>query len=182
MRETLLIVVIAAVAVSACRGTADTVTTVLPTTPASGGAVMELTSPAFDPEGRIPDRFTCKGNDDSPELRLAGVPQEAVTLALIMDDPDAPGGTWDHWVAFDITPTGVIPENVGELGTGGLNSWKRSGYGGPCPPPGVHRYYFRVYALDTSLGLAEGSTKDAVLSAATGHTLEVATLMGTFGT
>ncbi len=141
---------------------------------------MQITSPAFEADGRIPDRFTCKGNDVSPELRLSDIPDEAVSLVLIMDDPDAPGGTWDHWISFDITPTGAIPENVGEFGTGGINSWQRTGYGGPCPPSGVHRYFFKIYALDASLGLAEGATSNEVLSAASGHILEETTLMGTF--
>lgn len=143
---------------------------------------MNLTSPSFDANGRIPDRFTCKGADISPELQLDGFPVETAALVLTMDDPDAPGGTWDHWVAFDITPDEMIPEDVGDLGTSGVNSWQRTGYGGPCPPSGVHRYYFKVYALDAALGLAEGATKDDVLNAAQDHILEVATLMGTFGT
>lgn len=175
-------VVVAALAASACGATADTTTTAFPATPSSEGAVMELTSPAFEPSAQIPKEFTCKGNDDSPELRISGIPKEAVTLVLIMDDPDAPGGTWDHWVAFDIAPTAVIPRNVGDLGTGGLNSWQRPGYGGPCPPSGVHRYFLTVYALDATLGLAAGATKSEVLSEASEHIVEVATLMGTFGT
>lgn len=141
---------------------------------------MELSSPAFDHEATIPVRYTCDGDNVSPELRISAIPPSAVALVLIMDDPDAPVGTWDHWVAYDVMPTGTIPENVGELGTAGLNSWKEAGYGGPCPPSGTHRYFFRVLALDAPLELAEGADKAAVLSASEGHVLAEAVLMGTF--
>ncbi len=141
---------------------------------------MELTSPAFDHEAAIPARFTCDGDNVSPELRISGVPEDAAALVLIMDDPDAPVGTWDHWVAYDFAPTGMIPEDVGELGTQGLNSWKQTGYGGPCPPSGTHRYFFTVLALDAPLGLAEGADKTDVLAASEGHVLAEAVLMGTF--
>lgn len=141
---------------------------------------MELTSPAFDRDGAIPVRYTCDGDDVSPELRIAAIPEGTAALALIMDDPDAPGGTWDHWIAFDFAPTDAIPENVGELGTGGLNSWEQIGYGGPCPPSGTHRYIFKVLALDTALGLEEGTDKAGLFAASDGHVLAEAVLMGTF--
>lgn len=141
---------------------------------------MELTSPAFDHQASIPARFTCDGDDVSPAVTISSVPDEAVSLALIVDDPDAPGGTWDHWVAFDIAPTTSIPENVGAIGTDGSNSWGRRGYGGPCPPSGTHRYFFTVLALDSELGLAEGATKGEVRAASDGHVLAEATLMGTY--
>lgn len=156
------------------------VTTVASATANTEGASMELTSPAFDHETEIPFRYTCDGDDLSPELRIAGIPDDAVAMALIMDDPDAPVGTWDHWVAYDFAPTGTIPENVGDLGTAGLNSWKQAGYGGPCPPSGTHRYFFRILALDGPLGLGEGADKAAVLAASEGHVLAEAILMGTF--
>ena len=142
---------------------------------------MELTSPDFASEGPIPARFACDGADESPELNIAGVPVGTVALALVMDDPDASVGTFDHWVAFNIEPIEVIPANVGSLGTGGLNSWRRLGYGGPCPPSGTHRYFFRILALDTALDLEEGATKDDVLEASNGHVIGEATLMGTYG-
>lgn len=141
---------------------------------------MELSSPDFESERAIPARFTCDGADESPELNLAGIPEGTVSLALVMDDPDASVGAFDHWVAFNIEPTEVIPANVGDLGTGGTNSWKRLGYGGPCPPSGTHRYFFKILALDTALGLEEGATKDEVLAASDGHVLGDATLMGTY--
>ena len=97
-----------------------------------------------------------------------------------MDDPDAPGGVWDHWIAYDI-PTGTeIPEAVASLGTAGTNSWGRTGYSGPCPPSGTHRYFFAVYALDTNLGLGSGADKAQVLDALSGHVLAEATLMGRY--
>lgn len=142
---------------------------------------MDLTSPAFDHEAAIPARYSCDGEDVSPELRIAAVPRNAATLVLIMDDPDAPVGTWDHWVAYDFEPRGTIPEDVGDLGTAGLNSWKQTGYGGPCPPSGTHRYFFRILALDAPLGLDEGADKETVLVASEGHVLAEAVLMGTFG-
>ncbi|MEN8113566.1 MAG: YbhB/YbcL family Raf kinase inhibitor-like protein [Actinomycetota bacterium] len=144
------------------------------------GASMELTSPAFGHEEPIPSRYGCDGENISPELTIAGVPPAASSLVLIMDDPDAPAGTWDHWVAYDIEPTGTVPEDVGVFGTAGLNSWKQTGYGGPCPPSGTHRYFFRILALDAELGLAEGATKAEVLAAAEGHVLAEAVLMGTY--
>ena len=142
---------------------------------------MHLTSTAFDHEGTIPSRYTCDGNDVSPPLSLSGLPAETASLTLVMDDPDAPGGTWDHWVIFDIPVVTDIPEDVGSLGIGGANSWGRVGYGGPCPPSGTHRYFFSLYALDAELRLAEGATKTEVLEAMTGHVLAEAMLMGRYG-
>jgi len=141
---------------------------------------MELTSPAFAHEATIPDRYTCDGSDISPPLQIDNIPTSTVSLALLVDDPDAPSGVWDHWVEFDIEPREIIPESARNLGTGGNNSWGRTGYGGPCPPSGIHRYFFTVYALDTELGLAQGATKGAVLDALEGHVLAEATLMGRY--
>jgi len=188
MKYPILIVAVLAVLSTSCGDDASTVTTTattaattdpIPTT-TTEGAAMELTSPAFDHDEAIPVRYTCDGDDVSPELRIAEIPEGTATLALIMDDPDAPGGTWDHWIAIDLAPTGTIPESVGELGTGGLNSWEQLGYGGPCPPSGTHRYFFRVLALDAPLGLDEGSDKSQLLAASEGHVLAEAVLMGTF--
>jgi Raf kinase inhibitor-like YbhB/YbcL family protein len=142
--------------------------------------VMELTSPAFVNEGDVPSRYTCDGSDASPPLQLAGVPTGTVSMVLVMDDPDAPVGVWDHWVEFDIEPRESIPESVAGLGTPGGNSWGRTGYGGPCPPNGTHRYFFTVYALDTELGLPSGASKDEVIDALEGHVLAEATLMGRY--
>lgn len=141
---------------------------------------MEITADAFRHEMRIPTRHTCDGEEVSPALHVSGVPEGTAALALIVDDPDAPRGTWDHWVAYDIPVTESIPEGVAELGTAGRNSWGRPGYGGPCPPSGSHRYFFTVYALDTLLGLDPGADKAAVLNAMAGHIVGKATLMGRY--
>lgn len=141
---------------------------------------MNLTSPAFTHEASIPARFTCDGDDVSPELVITAVPVDTISIVLIMDDPDAPGGTWDHWVAYDLAPTTSIPEDVGPIGTGGSNSWQRTGYGGPCPPSGTHRYFFTLLALDAELGLPEGAGKADLLAAAQGHVIAEAVLMGTY--
>ncbi len=142
---------------------------------------MRLTSTAFEHEGDIPDQYTCDGADASPALTLHDIPAGTVSLVMVMDDPDAPVGTWDHWVAYDIPPSEEIPEAVASLGTSGTNSWGRTGYGGPCPPSGTHRYFFVVYALDAELGLEPGADKGTVLDALTGHVLAEATLMGRYG-
>ncbi len=142
---------------------------------------MQLSSPAFTDQGAIPSRFTCDGDDVSPPLAVADIPADAQALALVMDDPDAPNGTWDHWVAYNISPRGLeLPGAVESLGTPGTNSWGRTGYGGPCPPSGTHRYVFRVFALDAPLELAEGAAKQAVLDAMSGHVIADATLVGTY--
>ena len=117
----------------------------------------------------------------SPPLTIDGIPDGTAALVLIVDDPDAPRETWDHWVAYDIPANRTIPEAVAELGTGGRNSWGRTGYGGPCPPPGgSHRYVFQVFAIDTMLGLPEGVDKAAVLNAIQGHILDEAALVGRY--
>jgi Raf kinase inhibitor-like YbhB/YbcL family protein len=148
---------------------------------------IELTSPAFEDGEAIPVKYSCDGEDISPALSWKNLPAGTVSLALIVDDPDAPGGTWVHWVAYDIPPeTAGFPEKIpatSELPSGGKqgnNSWKRVGYGGPCPPRGTHRYFFKLYALDTVLGLDTGFTKGRLLRAMEGHVLDQGQLMGTF--
>jgi len=126
----------------------------------------------------IPDKFTCKGEDINPKLMISEIPASAKTLALIMDDPDAPMGTWVHWVMWNI-PLGNINENSAP-GTQGVNSWGKNKYGGPCPPSGTHRYFFKVYALDTTLKLPEGSTKQELLQAMKSHIIAQAELIGLY--
>jgi len=156
-------------------------TTVAPTTTTTEDITLLLTSPSFDQNGTIPTEFSCDGDDLSPELNIENLPDNTVSLALIMDDPDAPGGTWDHWVAFDFPPTDTIPEDIPLLGIGGSNSWGVTGYGGPCPPPGTtHRYFFKLFALNGTLELAEGSTKEEVLQAMEGQVLDQTELVGTY--
>ena len=139
---------------------------------------MRITTTAFEHEGDIPSRHTCDGPDISPALAIDDLPPGTVSLALVMDDPDAPRGTWVHWVAYDIEPVSAIAEGVAALGTPGTNSWGRTGYGGPCPPSGRHRYIFALYALDTRLGLAPGADKEALSVALDGHVLARSVLRG----
>ncbi len=141
---------------------------------------MRLTSSAFEHESVIPERYTCDGSDVSPPLTVHDIPPAAVTLLIVMDDPDAPGEVWDHWIAYDIPTDTEIPEAVGSLGTPGRNSWGRTNYGGPCPPSGTHRYFFSVYALDANLGLGPGADKAEVLDALSDHVLAEATLLGRY--
>ncbi len=141
---------------------------------------MRISSPEFEDEGDIPARFTCAGEDISPPLLFEDVPADAVSLVLVMDDPDAPMGTWDHWVAYDIEPLSEVPAGIGSLGTSGTNSWGRTGYGGPCPPSGTHRYYFQLFALDRRLGWEEGADKTSVLEAIHEHVVAEASLLGFF--
>jgi len=149
---------------------------------------FELISTAFEQGEPIPAQYSCDGKDISPSLAWGDPPQGTQSLALIMDDPDAPVGTWDHWIVFN------IPADVRELpdampagmkfgdvaATFGKNSWGRSDYGGPCPPGGKHRYFFKLYALDTTLSLDENADKTQVFAAMEGHVLAETELMGTF--
>jgi Raf kinase inhibitor-like YbhB/YbcL family protein len=150
---------------------------------------MKITSTAFEEGATIPARHTADGADVSPPLLWSGVPAEAKSLALICDDPDAPRGTWVHWVAFNL-PTDLtgLPEGVpatatlSPRGRHGKNDFRKFGYGGPSPPPGKpHRYFFKLYALDIALELPEGATKAQVETAMKGHVLAEAHLMGKYG-
>jgi len=142
---------------------------------------FELTSTAFAEGELIPVRYSCDGEDISPPLTWNDLPAGTQSLALIMDDPDAPVGTWDHWVVFNLpAETRELPEAAHVTATTGKNSWGRNDYGGPCPPGGTHRYFFKLYALDNTLSLDENANKGQVLSALEGHILAEAELMGTF--
>jgi Raf kinase inhibitor-like YbhB/YbcL family protein len=149
--------------------------------------VIKVSSQAFAEGGMIPRKYTCDGDDVSPPLAWAGVPNGAKTIALISDDPDCPTGTWVHWVLFNLTANtkelaeGIPPDK--ELSGGakqGKNDFRRIGYGGPCPPGGTHRYYFKLYALDTELNVAAGATKADLLKAMQGHVLAEGQLMGRY--
>jgi Raf kinase inhibitor-like YbhB/YbcL family protein len=170
--------------------TAPTTAAGSPVQPGKGEQTMafQLTSTAFGAGQPIPARYTCTGQDISPPLSWTDPPQGTRSLALILDDPDAPSGTFVHWVIFNLPPTSralyesISPKQT-ELPDGsrqGSSSSKRTGYGGPCPPSGTHRYFFRLYALDTMLDLPAGATKDQVLKAAQGHIVAQAELMGTY--
>lgn len=144
-------------------------------------------SSAFEEGGMIPHKYTCDGEDVSPPLSWTGTPEGTKMIALINDDPDAPVGTWVHWVIFNI-PASVreLPEDVPpqkELKDGarqGRNDFGRIGYGGPCPPRGTHRYYFKIYALDAVLSLPAGATKAELLMAMEGHIVAQGQLMGRY--
>lgn len=150
-------------------------------------ATLTLTSPAFQAGGAIPGKYTCNGEDVSPPLAWEGTPNGTRGLALIVDDPDAPGKTWVHWVLFNVPPgttrlDEAVPTND-RLSNGaaqGQNDFGKSGYGGPCPPKGSHRYFFRLYALDRSLDLPSPVTKKDLLKAMQGHVLARGELMGTY--
>lgn len=148
---------------------------------------LTITSTAFKDGDMIPSQYTCDGRDISPPLAWSGVPEGTRTLALIGDDPDAPGKVWVHWVVFDLPASATgLPEGVpgrGSItggGTQGKNDFGKTGYGGPCPPSGTHRYYFKLYALDTTLGLPSGATKQQVLDAMKGHVKGEAQLIGKY--
>ncbi|MCK6546170.1 YbhB/YbcL family Raf kinase inhibitor-like protein [Myxococcota bacterium] len=153
--------------------------------------MFTLTSPAFVHRGEIPATFTCEGADRSPELRWTEGPAGTKSFALIVDDPDAPDPdhpktTWVHWVLYDLpADTHALPEGVRHdalpRGTReGTNDWKRTGWGGPCPPIGRHRYFFKLHALDTTIGALKSATKRDVEAAMKGHVLAYAELIGTY--
>jgi Raf kinase inhibitor-like YbhB/YbcL family protein len=152
------------------------------------GSVMTLQSPSFSGGGSIPKKYTCEGSDVSPPLQWSDTPTNAQSFALIADDPDAPAGTWTHWIVYDL-PGNLrqLPEAVPKQatipggGSQGVNDFGKIGYGGPCPPPGnPHRYYFRLYALDKKLDLKPGATRQQVVDAMQNHILAQAELMGTY--
>jgi len=140
---------------------------------------MQLTSPEFEHNKFIPKKFTCLGEDASPTLNIKDVPKGAQSLVLIVDDPDAPGGTWVHWVVYGIPVIAVIKEGS-VPGIQGINDFKKVNYGGPCPPSGTHRYFFKLYALGTKLDLPQGKTKAQIEKAMEGHILEKNELIGLF--
>jgi Raf kinase inhibitor-like YbhB/YbcL family protein len=159
----------------------------------SAAMTLTLTSPDFAPQGAIPSRFTCEAApppETSPALAWSGVPAGAKSLALIVDDPDAPDPqapktTWVHWVLYDLPPASAgLPEGAGGATPGGprdgLNDWRRTGYGGPCPPIGRHRYFFKLYALDTPLPDLHRPTKQQLEQAMNGHVVARAELVGTY--
>lgn len=149
---------------------------------------LSISSAAFTEGSRIPEQYTCEGKDISPPLSWNDAPEGTESFALICDDPDAPMGTWDHWVIFNIPADSeglseAVPteESLANGSKHGLNSWKNTNYGGPCPPPGnPHRYFFKLYALDTMLPLTSEVNKSSLEKTMQDHILEEAQLMGTF--
>lgn len=140
---------------------------------------LNISSPAFEHGGNIPSKYTCEGEDINPELTIDGYPTNTISLVLIVDDPDAPGRTFDHWIVWNIEPQGKIKENS-TPGETGVNSLGENAYTGPCPPSGVHRYFFKVYALDTMLDLKSSSDKKALENALEGHALAYGELVGKY--
>ncbi|PYJ34194.1 MAG: YbhB/YbcL family Raf kinase inhibitor-like protein [Verrucomicrobia bacterium] len=148
---------------------------------AAGGAKMKITSSAFQQGGNIPSKFTCDGANTSPPLQISDVPAEAKTLVLIVDDPDAPSGLFTHWMAWNISPqTSTVAEGSTPKGVHGTNDFGKSGYGGPCPPSGMHRYYFKIFALDRELDLPAGAKRGQLDAAMKGHVVAKGELT-TFG-
>jgi len=148
---------------------------------------IELKSSAFDNEGKIPKKYTCDGDDISPPLSWKSIPEGTKSLAIVCDDPDAPMGTWVHWVVYNIPADirslneSIVPEKeIENGGIQGMNDFKKIGYGGPCPPSGTHRYYFKIYALDTEIALEPGANKSKLLIAMEGHILAKGDLMGKY--
>ena len=183
----LLLFLVAGLAVCflACNGNGDS----SQATPVSvSGTGLSISSPAFQDGDPIPAKYTCDGEDVSPPLEWSNVPDGTESIALIVDDPDAPGGTFVHWVFYDLPEDsdglaeGISTRRLGALGgSSGSNNLGESGYGGPCPPRGdEHRYFFRLYSLDGELGLESGATKSELFQAMEGRVLDQAELMGTY--
>lgn len=148
---------------------------------------ITVKSPEFGYGDFIPVKYTCDGEDVSPPLEWTNVPEGTKSFVLICDDPDAPLGIWDHWILFNIPPdvrkleAGIKPlEKLENGAVHGKNSWGKLGYGGPCPPSGTHRYFFKLYALDTTLDLKPGATKKEVLKKMEGHIIGYGELMGKY--
>ncbi len=143
---------------------------------------MNVTSSAFGQGENIPTKYSCDGQNVSPPLQWSGAPPTTQSYAIIVDDPDAPRGTFTHWVGYDISASRTsLPEGINSAGKSGKNGAGGSGYTGPCPPNGTHRYFFRVYALDIpSLNLSEGASKDQVINTMQGHIVGQGELMGKY--
>jgi Raf kinase inhibitor-like YbhB/YbcL family protein len=143
---------------------------------------LQITSPVFEKNGLIPEKYTCDGMDINPQILITNVPTNTKSMALIVDDPDAPAGTWVHWVVWNIDPHSYdIKENsIPEGSSQGLNDFHKHNYGGPCPPSGTHRYFFKLYALDTKLTLNYNSTKVRVEKAMQGHIIAESRIVGLY--
>ena len=145
-------------------------------------AKLTIESPSFGNNEMIPSKYTCDGQNINPPLKISGVSNTAKSLVLIMDDPDAPMGTWVHWTIWNINPkiTEILENNVPENAVEGITSFKKPGYGGPCPPSGTHRYFFKLYALDTMLELNSKASASDIEKAMEGHILDSAELIGLY--
>lgn len=189
MRRTLVVLTVLLAACSPADDAAETAppvetvtTTTMATTTTTEPVDMAVTTPAFPEGGTIPVEYTCDGDDVSPQLDIVGLPPATRAVAVIVTDPDAPMGTWYHWVEVDIPADAselTLPRDVSEPGVPILNSWNLEGYMGPCPPAGQeHEYVFTVYALSSDLGLPPGVTEEAALTAVETVALDTAALRG----
>jgi Raf kinase inhibitor-like YbhB/YbcL family protein len=140
---------------------------------------LHVQSVAFGHNGHIPRQYTCEGENFNPPLEIQDLPKGTKSLAVIMEDPDAPNGIFDHWLVWNLSPSETIFENSRQ-GVAGINSFGTTGYGGPCPPSGTHRYYFHVYALDAELSLPAGTDKATLQNAMQGHILSTGEIMGRY--
>jgi Raf kinase inhibitor-like YbhB/YbcL family protein len=140
---------------------------------------LKLSSPSFNQGAAIPVRYTCDGTDINPAIRIEGIPADVSSLAVLVEDPDAPAGNWVHWVVWNIKPAEEIGENS-IPGIEGVNDFRKHHYGGPCPPSGTHRYFFRVFALDRQLNLPADAGKEALQKSMQGNILAQGELMGTY--
>ena len=166
---------------NAIMGSAAAMLLTVVTAIAAGEARIKVTSSAFQEGGNIPSKFTCDVSDTSPPLQIAGIPSNAKTLVLIADDPDAPGGLFTHWLVWNIPPqTILIAEGSAPKGVQGANDFGKSGYRGPCPPPGTHRYSFKIFALDRELELRSGAKRSQVDAAMKGHVIAQGELIGRY--
>jgi Raf kinase inhibitor-like YbhB/YbcL family protein len=148
---------------------------------AAGGARMKVTSSAFQEGANIPSKFSCDGANSSPPLQISDIPSEAKSLVLIVDDPDAPSGLFTHWAVWNISPqTSAVAEGSTPKGVQGTNDFGKSGYGGPCPPSGTHRYYFKIFALDRKLDLPFGAKRGQLDAAIKSHVIAQGELMGRY--
>lgn len=142
---------------------------------------MKITSSAFENDSSIPSKYTCDGENINPPLSISDIPADTKSMVLISDDPDAPAGTWIHWTAWNIPPnTTEIAENSSPPGIQGTTSFNEVGYGGPCPPSGTHRYFFKIYALDTELNLGSEATSKEIEAAMQNHILDSSELIGLY--
>ncbi|WP_215224996.1 YbhB/YbcL family Raf kinase inhibitor-like protein [Echinicola shivajiensis] len=140
---------------------------------------LEISSPVFKAGQVIPAKYTCQGMDINPPIHIGKIPYEAKSLVIKVDDPDAPNKTWLHWLVWDVVPKESIEEDI-IPGIQGMNDFNRINYGGPCPPSGIHRYFFKVYALDKLLGLAEGASLNEINEAMKGHIIAFGELIGNY--
>ena len=142
---------------------------------------MKISSSAFEEGENIPSKFTCDGANTSPELHIEGAPANAKSLVLIVDDPDAPSGLFTHWLVWNLSPqTSSVGEGATPKGVSGTNDFGKTGYGGPCPPSGTHRYFFKVFALDSELSLPAGSKRSQLETAMKGHVVGQGQVMGRY--